>query len=72
MLIQIEKIDDNLVVRIPSAYAAHCGFDNGCDVNMRLNNDHIIIESADQSFTSLMTHWNEINDEQTHSEMFYG
>ena len=72
MLLKIEKMQDNLVVQIPPAFANRCGFDCGCEVNMRLKDDHIVIESAEQSFSSLMNYWNEMNDEETHSEMFYG
>ncbi|RQW02516.1 hypothetical protein EH222_13525 [candidate division KSB1 bacterium] len=72
MLLKIEKIEDNLVVQIPSAFAHRCGFDDGAEVNMRLKNDHIVIESADQSFSSLMNCWSEMNDEEPRSEMFYG
>ena len=72
MLLKIEKIENNLVVQIPAAFAHHCGLNDGAEVNMRLKDDHIVIESADQSFSSLMNYWSEMNDEQPHSEMFFG
>lgn len=69
MLQKVEKIGNDLTVKIPASFAERCGLDSGCQVNVRLKNDRIVIESADQSFSTFTAVWNE---EERHSEMYYG
>lgn len=72
MLTKVQKINGDLTIKIPSNYAEQCGFDNGCQVNVQLVNDRIVIEPTNPSFSSLTNYWSELYDEQSHSEMYYG
>jgi antitoxin component of MazEF toxin-antitoxin module len=69
MLQKIEKTGNTFQINIPSNLAEQCGIDGEHDISIRVCDNHIVIENADSSFSSLMTYWHE---EDCRSEMFFG
>ncbi len=72
MLQKIEKSGDSFRVSIPTTLAQQCGIDNDTQVSVKVRDNRIVIETTDQSFSSLMTFWSEANEEEIHSEMYFG
>ena len=72
MLLNIEKIGDNFALKIPPAFAKQCGLDNGSQVNVKLNSDSIIIESTEQHLGTFTQTFRDVEENHSHSEIYYG
>ncbi len=72
MLQKVEKIGENFRVKIPSTFAEECGIDVDSEIDIKVCNNRIVIETADHSFSSLMTYWSDVNDDECRSEMYFG
>ncbi len=72
MQLNIEKVGENYSLQIPPAFAKQCGFDTNSKVNVKLKSDRIIIETADQGFSTMTVKFWESEDNQNNSEIYYG
>ena len=73
MKVQIQKWGNSLALRIPSAFAKETHIENNTVVDLKLENNHLVIspidELEDYSLSSMLS---EINDDNLHETIDFG
>jgi len=69
MVQKAEKRDDGYQIVIPEKIAEQCGIDSMHDINVKVQNHCIVIETTEHSQALLIAKWNE---NVCHSEMYIG
>ena len=69
MVQKAEKIGNGYQIIIPEKIAEQCGIDNPHDIDVKVHNRCLVIETTDHAWSSLISNWNE---DVCSSEMYFG